>query len=200
MHDATTPIPRRRASPRRSAKLSGALGLLLVCALCVPASANESKNFTLGLAGLIGGPFEVDGADPGFSQTGVSARFSWRTQPRTMISIRAAQIDMSGELLGNVLDPEMTYFTVGGEYTFQESYYVSSFYMGLGHYVLDGLVPGASGFVSDDDSSLGVTLGTTADFSLTESFSIFGDLSLHYADLDAVQFFGFLHVGLAYHF
>ena len=26
------------------------------------------------------------------------------------------------------------------------------------------------------------------------------DLSLHYADLEPMQFFGFLHVGIAYHF
>lgn len=168
--------------------------------LCAPAMANESKNFTLGLAGMIGGPFDVDGEDPGFSQTGISARFSWRTQPRTMISVRAAQVDMSGEILGNVFDPELTYVTVGGEYTFQEPYYVSSFYLGLGQYRLDGLVPSAAGLVQDDDNTIGVTLGTTADFSVTEAVSIFADLSLHYADLEPMQFFGFLHVGIAYHF
>ena len=193
-------VPRRFTSYRSSVAPVALLAVLLAVLLGAPASANESKNFTLGLAGMIGGPFDVDGEDPGFSQTGVSARFSWRTLPRTMISVRAAQVDMSGEVLGNVFDPELTYFTVGGEYTFQEPYYVSSFYLGLGNYQLDGLVVGANGLAQEDENSLGVTLGTTADFSLSETVSIFADLSLHYADLEPMQFFGFLHVGIAYHF
>lgn len=177
-----------------------ALAAVIALLLCAPAAANESKNFTLGLAGMIGGPFDVDGEDPGFSQTGVSARFSWRTQPRTMISLRAAQVDMSGEILGTLFDPELTYFTVGGDYSFQEPYYVSSFYIGLGYYQLDGQRVGVGGLADDDEGSIGVTLGTTADFSVTETVSIFADLSLHYADLEPMQFFGFLHVGIAYHF
>lgn len=200
MPHVSTTLPAAKSGSRRLTTWSAAFAILLGFLVCGPATANESKNFTLGLAGMIGGPFDADGEDPGFSQTGISARFSWRTQPRTMISLRAGQVDMSGEILGNVFDPELTYFAVGGEYSFQEPYYVSSFYLGLGQYQLEGLVPSVNGLVQDDENSLGVTLGTTADFSLTESFSIFADLSLHYADLEAMQFFGFLHVGVAYHF
>ncbi len=194
--------------------------LLLALLFTVPATANENKNFSIGLSGLVGGPFDADstGPDPGLDNSGFSAHFAWRTQPQTKVVARIAKMDLEGETIGTFADPEISYLNVGGEYTFREPYYTSGFYIGLGLYRLEGLplanttnttntgntgstaLAGIAALGTEEESTLGIALGVTADFSILESVSLFAELSFHYADLDQVSFLGFLHVGIAYHF
>ena len=196
----------------RAIRLSRSLGLVMLSTLALmaliaaPAAANENKNFSIGLSGLIGGPFDADSPDPGLDNTGFSAHFAWRTQPQTKIVARIAKVDLEGDTLGTFADPEISYINVGGEYTFREPYYTSGFYIGLGLYQLEGLPlvntasPGIAALGTEDETTVGVALGVTADFSIVESVSLFADLSFHYADLDQASFLGFLHFGIAYHF
>ena len=161
------------------------------------ASAQELYNFTASVRGVIGGPLDVDGEDPGFDQTGVQLGISWLTLPKTHVTVRAGIMDMGGEQLGSLFDPELTWISIGGEYTYQESYYTSGLFLSLGLYSLDGnFVDG----MSDDDSSLGVSFGVTGDFPLSRRWSIVGELSAHYADLDYAQLFGTLQGGVAFKF
>lgn len=163
-------------------------------------SASETKNFSLGLSAAIGGPLDSNGTDPGTSNTGYGLHFSWWTQPQTKVVVRAAQVDLGDGFFGNLSGAELGYVNIGGEYTFKEAYYTSGFYIGLGLYRLEGSLASPAGFVDEQTSSIGAVFGVTADFSITETVSAFGDLSFHYADLDQAQFFAFLNVGIAYHF
>ena len=158
-------------------------------------SVSQEKSFTASLQGSLGGALGADEPDPGLGNLGFHLGFSWVVQPQTNVVARAGRIDFS-DRLETVLDPELTYVTIGGEYTYQESYYKSGVYLGVGIYNLEGRITGDS----FDDTSVGVVLGITGDFPITAKFSFVAELSAHYADLDTTQFFGFLHAGLAFHF
>lgn len=146
--------------------------------------------------GSLGGALGVEEPDPGIGNTGFQAGFSWVVQPQTNVVTRIGRLDFSGEQLEGLFDPTLTFVTIGGEYTYQESYYKSGIFLGVGFYDLDGqAVAGPS-----DDSSVGVVLGVSGDFPLTSSLSFVAELSAHYADLDRVQLFGFFHAGIAFHF
>ena len=200
---------RQLAMPARKQVGVALVAVMVGLLLQSPLWANENKNFSVGLSGLIGGPFDADSSpDPGLDNTGFSGFFAWHTQPQTKVVVRVAKADFGEQQFGSLFDPELSYINVGGEYTFREPYYTSGFYLGLGLYQLEGLVAGSTNSLpgtplsslSQDDSSVGVALGVTADFSVVESVSLFADLSFHYADLGEASFFGFLHFGVAFHF
>jgi hypothetical protein len=169
--------------------------------LAVGGSAAQAQrnSFAASAAGIVGGPFDADGEDdPGLDQTGFQLGFSWDTWDSTRVGVRAARVAFSDEFLDGVFDPELTFVTVAGEYLFNESFYRSGLYLGLGLYQLDGHV----GLEQDDDTSIGLVLGATGDFPMTDRFSILVELSGHYADLElgGAQLFGFLTAGVAFHF
>ncbi len=193
----TIPTARRAQRPRRY--LPGVLlGVLLLAALGPgQASAQELYNFTASVRGVIGGPLDVDGEDPGFDQSGFQLGLNWVTLPKTHVVVRAGMMDMGGEQLGTLFDPELSWISIGGEYSYQEAYYTSGLFLALGLYSLDG---NFSDGTSDDDSSLGISFGVTGDFPLTKRWSIVGELSAHYADLEYAQLFGMLQGGVAFKF
>lgn len=176
-----------------------ALLLLGVLSMLGAASAAQAQRhtFAASAAGVAGGAFDTDGEDPGLDQTGFQLGFSWDTWDNTSVGVRVARVAFSDELVDDVFDPELTYVTVAGEYQFNESFYRSGLYLGLGLYQMEGLV----GLETQDDSSLGFVLGATGDFPMTDRLSILVEISGHYADLElGAQFFGFLTAGLAFHF
>ena len=79
---------------------------------------------------------------------------------------------------GGRLNADLTYATVGGEYLFNEGYYTSGVYLGLGWYGLDG----GELAESDSEGSIGLALGLTGDFAITKRFSILVELSGHYTE------------------
>ena len=196
----TTPTDRRTRTRRHlRALLFGLLlpAVLLAALAPAQAGAQELYNFTASVRGVIGGPLDVDGEDPGFDQTGFQLGLSWLTLPKTHVVVRAGVMDMGGEALGSLFDPELTWISIGGEYTYQEAYYTSGLFLSLGLYSLDGNFTDGT---SDDDSSLGISFGVTGDFPLTKRWSIVGELSAHYADLEYAQLFGMLQGGVAFKF
>lgn len=196
-----SPSPAYRA-PRRPRRRAVVLCVLLGVALAGSAAAQaESHVFTATAAGGIGGPINVDEPDPGLDNTGFQLGFSWLTAPKSRVSARLGQLDMSGEQLEGLLDPELTYVNIGGEYRYTETYYESGLYLGLGLYQLDGdrFVEGVP--QSDDETALGLVLGATGDFPINDRFSVIVELSAHYADFDRGNVvFGLLHAGVAYRF
>lgn len=187
----------RMLAPGRSKWLSFVLAVLLSPALISsPAAASELYNFTASVFGTVGGALDVAGEDPGLGQTGFQLGFSWLTQPKTEVGVRLGQVSMNGEQIEGLFDPELQYVTIGGEYKYQEAYYRSGLYLGLGLYSIDGIAGG----LPTDDSSIGLTLGVTGEFPINSRFSIVGEVSAHYADLLYAQFFGFGHLGVAFHF
>jgi hypothetical protein len=186
--------PRLRGPARAVALLVAVVPVLLAPAAAVHAS--EARNFTVfGTAGL-GGPLDADQPDPGLDNGTFQLGFSWVTQPQARVGIRLGSADL-GDALEQLTDPTLDWLTIGGEYRYNETYFESGLYLGLGYYRLDGELGG----VSEDESAVGVVLGATGEFPITPMFSIVGELSLHWADLErANQLFGFFHAGLAVSF
>jgi hypothetical protein len=188
-----TPGTRLRTATRA---LAAAGAFLLALGASSEAQA-QLHTFGVSAQGVVGGAFDTAGEDPGLDQTGFQLGFSWDTWDQSRVGVRAARVSFSDELVDNVFDPELTYVTVAGEYQFNESFYKSGLYLGLGLYQMEGLV----GVETQDDTSLGLVLGATGDFPMTDRFSLVVEISAHYADLElGARFFGFLSAGVAYRF
>jgi hypothetical protein len=181
----------------REHHLPGRLVLILML-LLVPgaAGAQELYNFTAGVLGGIGGSTDVEPGD-GFDNTGVQVNLTMVTAPRTHVGFRIGRLRLDEqELFGSLSDAELTYLTLAGEYRFQESYYESGIYLGLGGYRLEG-----TRFREDErDTSLGVVLGVDGEFKINRWLGVLVELSGHYVDFDEAQIFGMVHGGLAVHF
>jgi hypothetical protein len=162
------------------------------------ASAQVLSNYSVSLLGGIGGAFDVE-PDPGLTNTSVQLGFSLALDRSSLFTARLGQLDLGDpEGFGGLAGADLTYITLGGEYRLQRPLYDSGLYLGLGGYRLEG-TRFATG-ESDEDTALGIVFGVTADFPITRHFSILSELSGHYADLEEAQFFGILHVGVAFHF
>ncbi|HVS16779.1 MAG TPA: hypothetical protein VMV46_22935 [Thermoanaerobaculia bacterium] len=193
-------LPRPLASARRRplGTVALATAALLALSMLVPAAghASQARNFTVLVAGGLGGPLDADQPDPGLGNGSFQLGFSWVTQPQTRVGVRVGTADL-GDAIEELRDPTLDWVTIGGEYRYDEGFFDSGLYLGLGYYRLDGTLAGVSG----DDSAVGVVLGATGEFPITPMFSIIGELSVHWADLDqAGQLFGFFHAGLAISF
>lgn len=170
------------------------LSILALLALgFVPAasSAQSSANYSVGLMLGVGGSTDAE-PDTEFGNVSFQAYFAMKTQPKTEFVARLGQLALDTE--GSFFDADLTYLTLTGEYEFPGGGYESGLFLGLGIYNLNG------DFGIDDESALGLTVGTTGDFRLTDRLSLMLELSGHYADLDYAQFFLMGHVGIAYHF
>jgi hypothetical protein len=161
--------------------------VLLLLAAAGAATAQERYSYTVTLSPSIGGSFS-EGTDNG----GVQAGFSWRTQPRTAVGIRLGSFGLSGDQVGAIESPTFRYATIAGEYRFQELYYESGVFFGLGLYQL--------GNGAESEEGPGLTLGVSGDFPINKRLSVVIELSGHYADIDAASTYAGAHVGLAYQF
>ena len=179
----------RRSSRAAVVPALAAIVLLLVGAAA--ADAQERYSYTVSLGPTFGGSLDGE-PDGGLDHAGFLANFSWRTQPRTSVGVRLGSMDLSGDQIGALASPTFRYATVSGEYRFNDLYYESGVFLGLGVYQLgDG---------AESDEGVGLTLGVTGDFPINERFSIMVELVGHYADLDAASTHATLHAGVAYHF
>ncbi len=161
--------------------------VLLLLAGMGTAAAQERYSYTVSLSPTIGGSFS-EGTDNG----GVQAAFSWRTQPRTAVGIRLGSIGLSGDQVGDLASPTFRYVTIAGEYRFQELYYQSGVFFGLGLYQLGNGV--------DSEQGPGLILGVSGDFPINERLSVIVELAGHYADIDAAGTYASVHAGVAYQF
>lgn len=179
--------PRRARpwAPRPVALLLLTVFLLLVGASS--AAAQERYSYTVSLSPTIGGSLS-EGTD----NQGVQASFTWRTQPRTAVSVRLGSIDLSGDRVGSQASPTFKYATIAGEYRFQELYYQSGVFFGLGLYQLGNGV--------ESEEGPGLTVGVNGDFPINKRLSIMVELSGHYADIDAASTYASASVGVAYQF
>ena len=151
------------------------------------AQAQEPYSYTVAVGPTLGGSFS-EGTDSG----GVQASFSWRTQPRTAVGIRFGSIGLSADQVGSITSPTFRYATIVGEYRFQELYYESGVFFGLGLYQLGNSV--------DSEEGPGLTLGVSGDFPISNRLSVVIELSGHYADIDASSTYATAHAGVAYKF
>jgi len=167
---------------------------LLALGLLLPAASSAQQHqfsYTVGLMGGLGGSPDSE-PDLGLDNFGFEAFFSMETSIRTRFVVRAGRMGLESD--GAVVDADLDYLTLSGEYEFSESGYEAGLFMGLGFYELN-----ASRGIPDE-STLGLTVGTTGDIRLTDRFSLFIELSAHYADFNFAQFFLMGHVGIGFHF
>jgi len=171
---------------------------LLAALLLLPgaARAQELYTFTAGVLGGIGGSLDAEPGDD-LGNTGFQLNLTMVTEPRTHVGFRLGQLSLDSEdRFGSLSEAELSYVTVAGEYRFPQNYYESGLYIGLGGYRLEG----SRGGSDEQDTAIGLNLGVTGEFEVTQWLGVLIELSGHYADLDEAQFFALGHAGLAIHF
>lgn len=167
---------------------------LLLAASAAAVDAQEKYPFRVsGFAGVGGSVDDDDGNSLGNGSYQLG--FSWISDTDVLVGVRAGEISFDEGPSGR-LGSDLTYVTIGGEYLFNEGYYTSGIYLGLGWYALDD--DELPEFRSQD--AVGLALGVTGDFRLTERFSILLELSGHYTDLDDADLLAMGHVGVAFRF
>jgi hypothetical protein len=167
---------------------------LLLAASAAGVEAQDRYPFRLTAFAGVGGAVDDDDGNSlgnGSFQLG----FSWISDTDVLVGVRAGQISFDEGPSGRE-GSDLTYATIGGEYLFNEGYYTSGIYLGLGWYALDD--DPLPQFPSED--AIGLALGVTGDFRLTDRFSIVVELSGHYTDLDAVDLLAIGHAGVAFRF
>jgi hypothetical protein len=180
--------------PRRSLISQLVLFVLLLAASAAGVEAQDRYPFRVAAFAGVGGAVDDDDGNSlgnGSFQLG----FSWISDDSVLVGVRAGQIGFDEGPSGRQ-GSDLTYATIGGEYLFNEGYYTSGIYLGLGWYALDE--DELPQFPSED--AVGLALGVTGDFRLTARFSILVELSGHYTDLDAADLLAMGHVGVAFRF
>ena len=184
---------------RRRFELQGVLlaALLPACAaLAGPAAAEESYPFRASLFIGLGGAFDAEPSSD-LDHSSFQLGFSWESDYDVLVGLRYGEIGWDGDAgLGARVGPDLAYLTAAGEYLFHEGYYTSGVYLGLGWYQLD---EDAAAEIPSD-SAIGLVLGVTGDFRITDRFSILVELSGHYTDLDDADLLAMGHAGIAYRF
>jgi hypothetical protein len=195
------------SSRRRSASAAvgrpGWLAMLAVAgALTLPAGAmaQDLYSWSVGLLGGIGGSEDVSPGSRSFAHPSWQLEGQAVTDPSVFLGLRVGQLSLGGNttLFGSRLGADLSYVTLAGQYTFQESYYDSGIYIGLGAYRLSGT--DVSTGASSDTTAAGGVIGITGEFKATRRFAVIVELSAHYVDISGSHIFGLAQGGLAFHF
>lgn len=177
--------------------LHAALLIVAFTAAASPLAAQDGSTFLVGVLGGIGGAF--DGADDtSFDHRALELQFGVLTNDRTYAMVRAGRLSFDEELaVGGLVEAELEFLTVAGEYRFRQPSYDFGMYLGLGGYRLTGREPGLQDV---DETALGLAFGLTGDFDVTRHLSVVGEFSAHYAFLERADLYGLGLFGLAAHF
>jgi hypothetical protein len=177
--------------------LTGFIVLLALLSLPGATYAQEQYTYSVGVLGGIGGSFD---ASPGNSYSNSSYQLNAAivSEPKTLVVLRVGKLNLDKQsLFGSLHNAGLTYATIGGEYRFQESYYESGLFLGLGAYRLNGTrATGGSG----DQTSVGLNAGVTGEIPLNSWLGVLLELSGHYVNLREAKIYGIAHGGLTVHF
>lgn len=187
-----------RAQGIRSARVGRIARFALLAALLAGGfggslQAQELYTFTVGVLGGVAGSPDTESSS--FDRRSVQLNLQFETDPRTQVGIRVGQIDIAddGEFLNDLFEPTIKYVSIGGEYRTRQSYYDSGVFIALGGYRLEG-----SG--GSSQSAAGLSAGATGEFTFNRHFGVLAEIAGHYADLDELQYFGTVQIGVAFHF
>ena len=170
--------------------------VFVVFVLALPAAAAaEDSVYSVNFWAGLGGSF--DDNDAGLSNSSFQFGFSVQPEDELLVGLRVGELDLSGGLIGDSLDTSIDYATVVGEYRFTETFYESGIYIGLGFYSLDGVHMLGDSF---SEESVGLVLGISGEFVLTDRIGFLLEVSGHATRLDAVDTLIMGHAGLAIHF
>jgi hypothetical protein len=175
--------------------------LLPMLALCLlaPAAlrAEELSNFMVAALGGIGGSTD---ARPGryYGNPGFQLDLARLVEPQTLVGIHVGHLALDGKpFFGPLHGADLTYANVGGEYRYQESYYESGIFIGIGAYRLGGRLADGT---SHNETAVGGTLGITGEFKINRAFGVLIEISGHYVDFKDQKVFAMAHGGLSFHF
>ncbi|MFQ5525518.1 MAG: hypothetical protein ACE5GX_04590 [Thermoanaerobaculia bacterium] len=171
------------------------LALFVLGSLVLPTSAVADSVFRANLMAGVGGPLDEDEA--GLSNSSFQLGFSVEPEDQLLVGVRVGQLDLGSALVGNLIDSSIDFATVVGEYRFTESFYESGLYIGLGLYQLDGTLFFGQGF---SEEAVGLTLGISGEFLLTESLGFVLEISGHLTNLDTIDTLMMGHAGVSFHF
>lgn len=170
--------------------------LLLVATIGAgTAQAQQARPVHRYTASLLGG---IGGSSDAFTNPTLQLEWSIITDTTTHFGVRLGHIAFgSRDLVGDLLSPDLNYVTLAGEYRFQETFYQSGMFLGLGYYDLNGdnLRGG-----DDGDSGLGLTFGVNGEFDINRRWAVVVELAGHWVDLEATNVFANGLVGLALRF
>ena len=184
---------------RRALRPALAAALLAAVALAPAPARAQDYTWTLSVLGGLGGPL----SDGGGTDTGYQVGFGLQFEPGANVWAHAGQLDFdTGGNVGDLTAGTIRYVNLGGEYLFNEGYYDSGIFLGLGLYDLaarrilapDVLAPRSS------DSVLGIVLGATGEFKITPSFVVLAEISGHVLDSPDIRVLGTGFAGFGFHF
>jgi hypothetical protein len=181
-------------------RLRTRLVLMLALCLAVPAAAlraEDLSNFVVAALGGIGGsPDAKPGRD--YGNPTFQLDLARIVEPQALVGIHVGHLALDRKpFFGPLQNADMTYVNVGGEYRYQESYYESGIFIGIGGYRLGGkLLDGTS----HNETAVGGTLGVTGEFKINRSFGVLIEISGHYVDFKDQKVFAMAHAGFSYHF
>src|SRR5262249_22128604 len=156
--------------------------MLALCLLAPAAAlrAEELSNFMVAALGGVGGSPD---AKPGRSYTNPTFQLDLvrQVESQTLVGFHVGHLALDAKpFFGPLHNAALTYADVGGEYRYQESYYQSGIFIGIGAYRLNGhLMDGTS----HHETAVGGTLGITGEFKINRAFGVLIEISGHYADL-----------------
>lgn len=166
------------------------LGVLLAPAL----DAQERVLSATASGGLVG---SLDEDESGFSNSTFQMRFAAETSRRRLVAVRLGRMDFEDEPLGQAFAATIDYLTISGEYLFEEAYYESGLFAGLGLYDLAATrFDGRSG----DETTFGLVVGGLGEFRLAERWFLYGEASFTYTNLELAQLFADLQIGIGFRF
>lgn len=171
------------------------VALALVAFALPQGAAAEDSVYSFNLWAGIGGSLDQD--DAGLSNSTYQLGFSVQPEDQLLVGLRVGELDLSGGFIGDSIDNTLTYATVVGEYRFTETFYESGLFIGLGVYSLDGVSFAAGSF---NEESVGMVLGISGEFVLTDNVGFLLEMSGHLANLDSIDTLMMGHAGLAIHF
>jgi hypothetical protein len=146
-------------------------------------------------ATLLGG---IGGSSSDITNPTLQLGWSIITDRATHFGVRVGHIGFSSKSqVGDLLGPDLTYITLAGEYRFQETFYQSGMFFGLGYYDLNGdnVIGG-----DDGDDGIGLTFGVNGEFDIDQRWAVVVELAGHWVDLESTDLFGSGLVGLALRF
>ncbi len=186
------PGPARRTLPL--------LALLALLALPGAAAAQDLYSWSVAALGGLGGSADVKPGSRSLDNGGWQLEGSVVTDPSVALVLRIGDLGLGGRntLFATRFGADLSYLTLSGQYRFQESYYDSGIYLGIGGYRLGGT--DAFSGAPATTTAIGGVLGFTGEFKATRRFGVLVELSGHYVDLKDAHLFGMAHAGLAFHF
>lgn len=191
---ATTPSSAVRARARGGAALGAAVLTAALLAPAAPANAQDTYTYSIGVFGGVGGSVDEDAA--GFGNAAYQLAFGMVIEPEVQLRLRIGGLGFGAQdTVAELADPSLAFVTLGGEYKFDEGFYVSGIYGALGAYRLRGRLPSGA---AEEETTFGVAVGATGEFKLSRHLAIEAELSGHYVSSDYAEFFATALVGLSY--